>query len=240
MEDFPVVSKQWKEFVIAGAISMGIHISQEQAEQISLYCNEMLFWNKKINLTAITKPLDVAVRHVLDSILPSRIIPPGASVLDIGSGGGIPGIILKIIKPEIKMTLIDASRKKITFLKHIIRSLGLNNIEALQIRTHNLFADIRYANSFEVVISRSFASLDKFVLNAVPFLSDNGMIVALKGNNVEEEVKMLDSISQKQRIRNRFNLEDYSMEIMPYTLPYSEIKRFIVVLKYKRRPGLIP
>lgn len=231
MKDLSVGSKEWEAFIIDGAKTMGIFISCEQAGQISIHCNELLQWNKKVNLTSITEPVDVAVRHVLDSLMPVDIIPNDASVLDIGSGNGFPGILLKIIRPDIQIALIDSSRKKTNFLKYVIRSLGLKNIEAINNRTENLSTDMKYANSFRVVISRSFSSLDKLVLSGVSFLSEKGMIIALKGKNAKEEVKMLCSISEKGQTKSKFSLKGYSLEIIPYVLPYAEIERFMIVLK---------
>jgi len=231
MSKFTIGSKKWNQFVIHGAKAMGIQIDPEKADQLAVHCNELTQWNQKFNLTKITEPIEVAVKHVLDSIAPAPFIPAGASVLDIGSGGGFPGIPLKIIMPSISVTLIDASRKKVSFLKHVIRSLELKKIEARHTRTEDLIAHQKYANAFQVVICRSFSPLDVFVLNAIPFISEKGVMIALKGKNVTEELALLHSISRKAKGKNDFNLDNYSLNIQSYALPHSEIQRSMVILK---------
>ena len=102
-------------------------------------------------------------------------------MLDIGSGGGFPGIPLKVLRPKLSVTLIDASRKKVSFLKHVIRTLKLDNIDAFHIRAEDLAAHPSYLNRFDVIISRALSSLEHFVRLAVPLLAKWGIIIAMRG-----------------------------------------------------------
>src|SRR4030042_3426638 len=127
-------SDGWKQFLIRGAAERGISIERLQVDQFAVHASELMAWNRKMNLTAITDPVEVAVKHYLDSIAAYRLISESSRILDVGTGGGFPGIPLKILIPELHLTLIDSTLKKIHFLKHIIRTLKLRQTEAIQAR----------------------------------------------------------------------------------------------------------
>jgi len=131
-------SDKWKRIILSGAGEVNISVDSTQVDQFAIHARELLRWNQKINLTAVTDPLSVAVKHYLDSIAPAKILPHAGSLLDIGTGGGFPGIPLKILLPSLSVTLIDASRKKVSFLKHAGRTLGLRDFKVLHIRAEDL------------------------------------------------------------------------------------------------------
>jgi 16S rRNA (guanine527-N7)-methyltransferase len=183
-------SEEWKTYLIDGAAAMGISLSASQADRLSVHGTELLSWNRKMNLTTITAPDEVAVKHFLDSLAPVPLIPPGSKLLDIGSGGGFPGVPLKIAIPSLSVVLIDASRKKVSFLKYLIRTLRLTGIEARQIRSedfasrkgdHGEDSEETPRPRFDVVISRALTSLERFARVSLPLLAENGIIVAMKG-----------------------------------------------------------
>ena len=132
--DMQIGSQEWTAMLSEGAARMGLTVRPAQAAQFATHARLLLEWNRKINLTAITDPTQVAVKHYLDAIAPLDHIPPGGRLLDIGTGGGFPGIPLKVMRPDQPMTLIDGVRKKVNFVKHVIRALRLNRIEALHTR----------------------------------------------------------------------------------------------------------
>ena len=119
-------SPQWAALIVEGAKAFGLALDQKQVSRFAAHASELIKWNKKFNLTTITDPRDMALKHYLDSIAPAKRIPSFSTLLDIGSGGGFPGIPLKIICPNLKLTLIDGSRKKINFLKHRASSMNSN------------------------------------------------------------------------------------------------------------------
>ncbi|RPJ15255.1 MAG: 16S rRNA (guanine(527)-N(7))-methyltransferase RsmG, partial [Desulfobacteraceae bacterium] len=178
MKKMETGSREWEDLIISGAKLFDIKIGSEEAGLFSIHVRELLKWNLKTNLTAITDPFEVAVKHFIDSLAPARTIPPGSSMLDIGSGGGFPGIPLKVVLPSLSVTLVDSSRKKISFLKHVIRTMGLDGIDAFQARAEEL---PEKTERFDIVICRAFSSLDKFIESALPVLSENGIMSALKG-----------------------------------------------------------
>lgn len=223
-------SAEWQQLIIDGARSFEINIDPNKTEQFALHAVELMKWNRKVNLTAITRPEDVALKHFLDSSLPSLLVAPGAKILDIGSGGGFPGIPLKILMPSLSVMLIDASRKKVSFLKHVIRTLKLENIEACHMRAEELAEKQAIANSFDVIISRALASIENLVLMAVPLLAKDGVIIAMKGAEPIQEIKA----ARKQVDNNNVLLEIgnnwYSLYLKKYTLPYQKSQRSIMVI----------
>lgn len=206
-------------------------LDQQQAYQFGVHTAELITWNKKINLTAIVDPCEVAIKHFLDSIAAARLIPPGATLLDIGSGAGFPGIALKIALPALSATLIDGFRKKITFLKHIIRTLRLENIDARQIRAEEMVKAPELAAAFNVIISRALSSLKSYIAMALPLLAQEGIIIALKGKIDQSEIDDLLSNFQdglpglpSDRIR-------LSLTTKSYELPYIQSKRTIYLVR---------
>ncbi|MBW1867471.1 MAG: 16S rRNA (guanine(527)-N(7))-methyltransferase RsmG [Deltaproteobacteria bacterium] len=223
--DMEIGSDKWKEVINIGADTFDIQIDSEKMDRFAAHAAELMQWNKKINLTAICKPLEIAVKHVLDSIIPSLIIPSDKKkLLDIGSGGGFPGIPLKILLPSLSVTLIDASRKKVNFLKHIIRTLKLENIDALHIRAEEMAGTTGFEKKFDVIISRALTSLESFIAMALPLLSENGMIIALKGNVEGADIKAVKSLIKSHAML---------LTLRQYPLPFLKDKRTIVSVRYR-------
>jgi len=133
----------------------------------------------------------------------------GLSLLDIGSGGGFPGIVLKILKPEISVTLIDSSRKKVNFLSHVIRLLELENITAHHFRAQ----DMDKTEKFDVIICRALSSLKEFVSMALPLISQGGIIIAMKGNPDESEMDALRSIRVVMPDKTKIGYDRLEIEV---------------------------
>ena len=197
-EMMQIGSKKWQNLIYEGAKNLDIHIDKQKIEKFAIHALELMKWNQKTNLTAIIDPFEVAVKHFLDSIVPVQIIPPNASLLDIGSGGGFPGIPLKISLPSLSVTLIDASRKKVSFLKHIIRILELKNIDALHIRAEEFANKPGVEKKYDVIISRAFSSMTTFAMTALPFLKKEGVIIAMRGNVSGDDIQLLRSSINKR------------------------------------------
>lgn len=219
--DMNIGSEQWKKLVEEGAANLNIHIDRKITDQFSIHATELIKWNRKINLTTITDPVEVAVKHFLDSIISVRVMPEYGRLLDIGSGGGFPGIPIKIMIPSLSVTLIDASRKKVNFLKHVIRSIKLIEINARQIRAEELAKDKTFKNCFDVIICRAFSGLDKIILQVLPLLAKDGIIVAMKGKLSESELESA----------GKYNL---FLSVEKYELPFFELERSLVILKLKK------
>jgi 16S rRNA (guanine527-N7)-methyltransferase len=169
-----------------GLLEMNLSISDECIQSFELFAFELKKWNRKVNLTAICKDSDIAVKHVIDSLQFASCITANDVVLDIGSGAGIPAIPLKILKPDVTIVSVDAVGKKIMFQRHIARLLGLKGFEALHARVETLQST--HAGFFDVISSRAFSKLDAFVALASPLLKSGGKIIAMKGPDVQAEM----------------------------------------------------
>ena len=225
-------TNEWSNFLIDHAKKNGIDIDHTQNRLFSVHAVELIKWNRKINLTTLTDPIEVASNHFLDSLVPARFMPPhAAKLLDIGSGGGFPGIPLKVLLPELSVTLIDASRKKVSFLKHIIRTLKLDDIEALHIRAEDLADRPNYINRFDVIISRALTSLELFVRLALPLLACGGFIIALKGQVDSKELADLrENVLTKMNSAGSIDRQ-FAISLKKYSLPFLYSERTIVKLR---------
>ena len=224
-------TNDWSNFLINQARIIEIQLDHTQNHLFAIHAIELIKWNHKINITTITDPVEVASNHFLDSLVPARFIPPEAAMLDIGSGGGFPGIPLKVILPKLSVTLIDASRKKTSFLKHVIRTLKLENIEALHMRAEDLAIQPRYINRFDVIISRALSSLDAFVLLALPLLKNRGVIIALKGEIDKSELNDLqDNVLEKMKSGGSIDRQ-FTISRERYSLPMINAERSIITVR---------
>ena len=229
-------SKKWRNLIYEGAKYFDIQVDKRKIEKFSIHALELMSWNQKTNLTAITDPFEVAVKHFLDSIVPMKVIPSNGSLLDIGSGGGFPGIPLKICLPSLSVTLIEASRKKVSFLKHVIRMLELKNIDALHIRAEEFVNKPDIDKTFNIVISRALSSMTTFALTARPFLKEEGVIIAMKGNVSADDIQSLrSSVKKLHAVLINGDTEAFEISVKKYSLPFIESDRSMVTLKYTKQ-----
>ena len=174
---------------IEGLQHLHLHLSEHQVEQLLRYCQELLDWNTRMNLTAITDPEEVWLKHFLDSLsLLSVYDKPQARLLDIGSGAGFPGLPLKIVRPQWQVTLLEATGKKVTFLQHIIDVLQLTNVIAIHGRAEELAHKREYRATFDLVTARAVASLPTLLEYTAPFCRVGGLIILPKKGELAEEL----------------------------------------------------
>lgn len=193
------MNKVAKDLLLAGAKELGVTISPAQLASLDSFAEELKKWNKKINLTAIDDDQGIAVKHLVDSLSLLKVVNGSGSLLDIGSGGGFPGIPVKILLPELSIVSVDAVVKKISFQKQAVRLLQLADFTPLHVRAETLAAD--YAASFDWVVSRAFSDLPSFVAMALPLVKREGRIVAMKGRNAAEEVAAAEPALAKMGVR---------------------------------------
>lgn len=231
-------TKEWKTLIIDGAREFGITVRPYQAHLFARHAATLLHWNRKMNLTSIVNPVDMAVKHYLDSIIPVSQIKSNASLLDVGSGAGFPGLPLKIMLPSLQVTFLDAKRKKVNFLRHVIQTMDLKHTVAEQARFETLTHNAAKRKTFDVLVSRAFSSLERLVNGAVPLLSKDGIIIALKGTDIEKELQ--------GRTRGHTHSDwvvptdkgetiCLEMELKRFSLPILDVSRTLIV--FRRRPG---
>ena len=168
---------------------INIEISDKQIEKFFDYMNLLLEWNEKINLTAITEPEDIILKHFVDCATILKYIKDEDKIIDIGTGAGFPGIPLKILNEKLDITLMDSLNKRINFLNEIINKLNLKNNVAINARAKELARNKGYREKFDIATSRAVANLSTLSEYMLPFVKKNGMVISMKGSNIEEEVK---------------------------------------------------
>ncbi|HPL62997.1 MAG TPA: 16S rRNA (guanine(527)-N(7))-methyltransferase RsmG [Syntrophales bacterium] len=180
-DDFPHILKQ-------AAAELGCALGQEEIALFEAYRRELLFWNGKMNLVSLKAPEDLPVKHIADSLSALPFIPEAAvGLLDLGAGAGFPGIPLKIVRPRLHLLLLESSRRKVSFLKTVIRALDLENAEAINARAEELSSDFR--ERFDVVISRAALKLPEYIRIAAPLVRPGGILIAMKGKNPRAEME---------------------------------------------------
>jgi 16S rRNA (guanine527-N7)-methyltransferase len=234
VKGFSIGSPEWSSCLVKGLKGFSVNVDARKIDFLTRHVRAMLFWNKTSNLTAITEPFEVAVKHVIDSGAAAPYIPYGAKVLDLGTGGGFPGIPLKILVPSISVTLVDASRKKVSFLKQVIRDMGLTSAMAVQARGEELNRDEQHMGMYDVVISRAFSAVDVFVPMALPFLNPGGLIIAMKGRESDEETRLFHTLSFTMPDGKRITSADLDLEVSQYKLPRLDSERSLMLIRLKK------
>ena len=201
-----------KDLLVEGARSFGVYLDGKAIESFERYLKELLKWNQKINLTAIRSEKGIVLKHFLDSLSICPYLPKQASILDIGSGAGFPGIPLKMVQPSLEITLIDSVRKKMDFQRHLIRSLGLKGIEAIHgcVQDKGILQGL--GGRFDVTLSRAFSDLQTLLALSLPFLKERGTALAMKGEVDHREIRRLVEIEG-----TRYRLQKTISLILPFT-----------------------
>ena len=173
-----------------GARLLGVELGEKEIALFDLYQSELLKWNARINLISENTAGEIVTRHFLDSLSAAKFITfQNARLIDIGCGAGFPGIPLKIALPSIQLSLLETNRKKVSFLKHIIRSLNLDQTQTLHDRTENVVRTETWKAIFDVVISRAAFKLPVLLPLGDYFLAPGGLLITLKGPDVSAELE---------------------------------------------------
>lgn len=201
---------------------LGITLNDHQLYQLEKYYQLLIEWNQKMNLTAITKKEDVYLKHFYDSLTIVKTIDLTKidNLCDIGTGAGFPAVVLKILFPKLKVTLVDSLNKRILFLNEVIKQLGLVDIEALHQRAE-IFA-LKQREKFSVVTARAVAPLNILSEYCLPLVKINGYFIAMKGD-ISQEIKGIDNVLNK--------LDSRLITVTKFLLPYEKSNRTLIKIK---------
>lgn len=192
----------------------GINLSKEQEEQFDKYFSMLVETNRVMNLTAITEESEVLIKHFLDSALPEKFIPQNSTVVDVGSGAGFPAIPLKIVRPDLKIYMVDSLNKRINFLNSVIKELNLQNTYAFHDRAED-FA-VKNREKFDVAVARAVASLNTLSEYLLPLVKVGGRAVIYKSTKLEEEIeesrKAISVLGAKIDSIEKFVIEEENLE----------------------------
>lgn len=218
-----------------GLQQLHIALSEKQMEQFLQYYELLVENNKVMNLTAITEFDEVVEKHFLDSVSLTKQLDlhQPLKVLDLGTGAGFPGIPLKIVFPELEITLMDSLNKRVLFLQDVISSLQLENIEAVHGRAEEAARNKKYRESFDLCVSRAVANISTLSEYCLPFVKIGGSFISYKSSTIEDELE-----DGKKGIAI---LGGKVKDVYKFTLPDSELQRsFVIIEKEKKTPKAYP
>lgn len=227
------------EKFIKNLLSFGIELDDIKLEQFHKYYELLIEWNKNINLTAITEYGDVLTKHFLDSLAIVKAIDCKRtySLIDVGTGAGFPGIPIKIVFPNIKVTLLDSLKKRVNFLDEVIKNLSLTDIEAIHGRAEDFAKEDKLREQYDISVSRAVANLSTLSELCLPYVNVNGKFIAYKSEKADIELIEAENAIQI--------LGGGNIEKIPFLLPGTEFERNIIVIdkiintpsKYPRKSG---
>ncbi len=166
-----------------------IELTNVQIEQFETYFNMMIEYNKDVNLTAITNQTDVIIKHFLDSVLCAKDLGENAKLIDVGAGAGLPGIPLKIVRPDLEVTLLDGLNKRIVFLNSVINKLKLTKTTAVHARCEEYARKVEFREQYDYCVARAVAKLNTLAEYCLPFVKLYGYMVAFKSRNAQAEIE---------------------------------------------------
>ena len=228
------------EALIAGVRELNIGLTDLHLAAFEICYRELTTWNQRFNLTAITDREGVQVRHFLDSLSCLRVLPWAdlAAGADVGTGAGFPGLPLKIVCPEMRLTLLEATRKKVTFLEHMVQELGLKGVEVIHNRAEKLGHDPTHREAYDWAMARAVGEMAVLAEYLLPLVRVGGAILAQKGEDaaVEVQASEIAIVALGGRVRQLVSVELRGL---------AETRHLVVVdkvastpEKYPRRPGM--
>lgn len=209
------------ELLCEGALRMGVELSPAMAGLFMRYLSELKVWNRKINLTSLREDSDIVIGHFLDSVSAARFVPAGSRLLDIGSGAGFPGIPIKIVSPSVDVTLLESAHKKVTFMREVIRALGLEGVTAVWGRAEDEGNGIE-RRGFDRVITRAVGPIPNMLRLSEPYLATGGRILLMRGRRGGDEWEAAEA-----RMKKGFRLAERS----EFKLPFGGQSRVILAVE---------
>ena len=225
----------FEEILSARAAEAGIPLTAEQIGQFSVYHEMLLDWNTRMNLTALTAPEDVAVKHIIDSLTAydAALFDGARTLIDVGTGAGLPGIPLAVYAPHLTVTLLDSLNKRVRFLTEVTAAMGLPNVRCIHARAEEAARTAEHRAAYDIVVSRAVARLPVLLEYTLPFVRVGGTLLALKGRAYAEE--------QKEARRAAEVLGGGRITARPVHLPgLDDVRAILTVTKERQTPAAYP
>ena len=225
----------FEEILAARAAEAGIPLTAEQIGQFSVYHEILLDWNTRMNLTALTAPEDVAVKHIIDSLTAydAALFDGARTLIDVGTGAGLPGIPLAVYAPHLTVTLLDALNKRVRFLTEVTAAMGLQNVRCIHARAEEAARTAEHRAAYDIAVSRAVARLPVLLEYTLPFVRVGGTLLALKGRAYAEE--------QKEARRATEVLGGGRITARPVHLPgLDDVRAILTVTKERQTPAAYP
>ncbi len=214
------------------AKKFNIDLTEDMINKFMTYKNLLKEWNEKINLTAITEDKEIVIKHFIDSLTIAKYIPERASIIDVGTGAGFPGIPIKIFRNDVKVVLLDSLNKRLKFLNEVIKELDLKNIETVHGRAEDVANNSKYREKFDISTARAVANISTLSELCTPFIKVGGAFICMKAD-AEEEMKnavhAMEVLGISEEIVDKFRIEEIDSE-----------RTIIVYRKETNTPKLYP
>ena len=210
-----------KEEFLKEVKKLNIILTKEQLEKLDKFYNLLIKWNEKINLTRITEEKEVYLKHFYDSLTISKAIDLSTkkTLCDVGSGAGFPGIVLKIVYPNLNIVLIDSLQKRVNYLNEVIKELKLENIVTIHTRGED------HKGQYDIVTARAVANIEKLLKYTMHLVNKDGLFIAMKGN-IDEELNIT--------IQNKISKKYFLKDIIKFNLPIENSNRSLIIIENKR------
>lgn len=218
-----------------GIRDLNFNIGNEKIEKFKIFSSLLLEWNEKMNLTAVTEPAEISVKHFLDSIAPLSVIDlkNNSKIIDVGTGAGFPGIPLKIMREDLEFTFMDSLNKRINFLKEVASQIKIDKVDFVHSRAEEAGKDKIYREKYDYAVSRAVANLKVLCEYCIPFVKVGGYFISFKQFEVDDEIEEAKSMIGI--------LGGKISEIKKIEIPQSDIKRKIIIIeKVKETPAQFP
>ena len=225
----------FEEILAARATEAGIPLTAEQIGQFSVYHEMLLDWNTRMNLTALTAPEDVAVKHIIDSLTAydAARFDGARTLIDVGTGAGLPGIPLAVYAPHLTVTLLDSLNKRVRFLTEVTAAMGLQNVRCIHARAEEAARTAEHRAAYDIAVSRAVARLPILIEYTLSFVRVGGTLLALKGRAYAEE--------QKEARRAAEVLGGGRITARPVHLPgLDDVRAILTVTKERQTPAIYP
>ncbi len=229
---------EFSKKILNNAVELNIELDDKKISKFYKYMELLLSWNEKINLTAITEPVDIIMKHFIDSLTIEKYINKESKLIDIGTGAGFPGIPLSIARTDLNVTLMDSLNKRIKFLDDVIQKNELNDVDTIHSRAEELAQNNEFREKYDYAVSRAVAPLNILLEYMMPFIKTGGFCICMKGANINEEIN--NSKKALEILNGKID------KIESFNLPKSDISRNIIIIKkigktpnkYPRKPGM--
>ena len=227
------------QLLATGAHELGVELAADQLDRFARFAALLIDWNGRVNLTTIIEPRDIVIKHFLDSLSVFKALPPKAkSVIDVGAGAGLPGLALKIARPDLTLALVEATRKKCEFLEALIKELNVYHVLVVNARAEDVGRDPAHRAHYDVAVARAVADLPALTEYLLPLIKVGGVAIAQKSRNIAAEVARAETAI--------LLLGGLDAEVIPVTVPGLPNERNLIVIEklvetpeeYPRRVGV--
>lgn len=216
-----MLTPQQSALLTSGAKLLNVELTEENIAQVAIYLEELHRWSKIVDLVSQSDQEVIIRKHILDSLAVLSVLPQQGRLLDLGSGAGFPGLPIAIANPALSVILLEPRRKRVNFLREVLRKAHIPNAQAFEGRAEEVIETAGWRSAFDIVITRATWNISEFISIATSFVAKGGIMVAMKGEKIQEGLKNRENlVPQRGNVLNR---------IVEYSIPFGKEKRSLII-----------